>query len=102
MLTMTGQELLTSPGTTIGTVAYMSPEQVKGEDLDNRTDIFSFGLTLYEMATGELAFPGRTSGVIMEAILNRSTIPPTVMNSLITPQRVEIINYTINNNPQMR
>ena len=102
MLTITGQESLTSPGTTIGTVAYMSPEQVKGEDLDNRTDIFSFGLTLYEMATGELAFPGRTSGVIMEAILNRSPIPPTVMNSQVPPQLEEIINKAIDKDPQMR
>src|SRR6266853_4056983 len=74
MQTLTGQELLTTPGTTIGTVAYMSPEQVRGEELDNRTDVFSFGLTLYEMATGQLAFTGRTSGIIMEAILNRSPI----------------------------
>src|SRR5712664_1306097 len=78
MQTLTGQELLTTPGTTIGTVAYMSPEQVRGEELDNRTDVFSFGLALYEMATGQLAFTGRTSGIIMEAILNRSPIAATV------------------------
>jgi Flp pilus assembly protein TadD/predicted Ser/Thr protein kinase len=102
MLTLTGQELLTSPGTTIGTVAYMSPEQVKGEELDNRTDVFSFGLTLYEMATGQLAFPGRTSGLIMEAILNRSPIAATAMNSQVPPQLEEIINKAIDKDRQMR
>ena len=102
MLTLTGQELLTSPGTTIGTVAYMSPEQVMGEELDNRTDIFSFGLTLYEMATGQLAFPGKTAGIIMEAILNRAPIPPTVMNSQVPPQMEDIINKAIDKEPQMR
>ncbi len=102
MQTLSGQELLTTPGTTIGTVAYMSPEQVKGEELDNRTDVFSFGLTLYEMATGQLAFPGRTSGIIMEAVLNRSPIPATVMNSQVPPQLEEIINKAIDKDRQMR
>jgi eukaryotic-like serine/threonine-protein kinase len=102
MLTLTGQELLTSPGTTIGTVAYMSPEQIRGDELDNRTDIFSFGLTLYEMATGQLAFPGKTAGIIMEAILNRAPIPPTVMNSQVPSQMEDIINKAIDKEPQMR
>ena len=65
------EEFITSPGVTMGTVAYMSPEQVRGEDLDARSDIFSLGLVLYEMATGVPAFSGNTSGVIHEAILNR-------------------------------
>jgi serine/threonine protein kinase len=73
-------EQLTSPGSSIGTVAYMSPEQVRGEELDARTDIFSFGLVLYEMATGRRAFPGTTSGLITEAILNRA---PTPMRQLM-------------------
>jgi serine/threonine protein kinase/Tol biopolymer transport system component len=93
---------LTLTGAMIGTVSYMSPEQARGEELDARTDLFSFGAVLYEMTTGRMAFPGKTGAIVQEAILNRAPIPVARLRPELPPKIEEVINKALEKNKKLR